>query len=196
MTAGDALGTKACGVPAGHSSANALPVALTLSLKLMTRGASSATVTSVLAGAVLATLGAASAGGATVVNGKLALPAIWSGAPSVSVISLATTVTVHVVAKGRAADGVSVIVLVPEPLCVKVFVVPAGHSSVNEPLVVVTFSLKLTTMVESAATLVAPFAGVVLLTLGAISPAGIPVMLMLSTARACAFVNVLPFETE
>src|SRR5436190_16003638 len=61
MTAGDALGVKVVGVPAGHSRANALFVAFTFSLKLMTIGASSATLTAPFAGEVLNTLGAGSA---------------------------------------------------------------------------------------------------------------------------------------
>src|SRR5689334_14447793 len=66
--AGDEVCAKAFDVPAGHSSVNALFVALTDSLKLMSIVVSRATSVAPSAGVVLLTLGAASC----VVNEKLA----------------------------------------------------------------------------------------------------------------------------
>src|SRR2546423_8266579 len=83
----------------------------------------------------------------------------------------ATAVTVHVVPSGRSAVGSSVIEEPGEPLTVKLFALPVGHSSVNELPLAVTLSLKLTTMFAFVATFVAPSAGEVLVTVGAASEA-------------------------
>src|SRR5215208_6802901 len=76
------------------------------------------------------------------------------------------TVTVQVVPAGRSAVGLSVKLAEGEALSVKVCGVPAGHSTVNEPVVALTGSVKLTVMFEFCATLVAPFAGEVVVTAG------------------------------
>src|SRR6266508_5004407 len=88
---------------------------------------------------------------------------------SVSLIWFAITFTAHVVPWGRSAVGSSVIEPPGEPLTAKLFAVPLGHSSLNELVVAVTDSLKLTTMFVFTATWSAPFAGEVLLTEGAVS---------------------------
>src|SRR5688500_15238863 len=57
---GEALCVNVIGVPVGHSTTNALEVALTLSLKFMVMFVSKATLTAPVAGIVLSTVGAAS----------------------------------------------------------------------------------------------------------------------------------------
>src|SRR5437867_6705874 len=96
---------------------------------------------------------------------------MWSGGSllSVSLIWFATTFTAQTVPCGRSAVGSSVIDEPGEPLTVKPFAVPLGHSSVNEPFDAVTDSLKVTTMFVSVAIWSAPFAGDVLVTDGAVS---------------------------
>src|SRR5438105_10247677 len=81
----------------------------------------------------------------------------------------ATAFTVQVVPSGRSAVGSSVIEEPGEPLTVKLFALPVGHSSVNELPLAVTLSLKLTTTVVLVATWVAASAGDVLVTVGAAS---------------------------
>ena len=71
VVAGDDVCEKLSGVPVGHSIVNALLVALTDSLKLMSIVVSRATSVAPLAGVVLLTLGAASC----VVNEKLVFEA-------------------------------------------------------------------------------------------------------------------------
>jgi hypothetical protein len=88
---------------------------------------------------------------------------------SVSLTLFAITFTAHVVPWGRSAVGSSVIAVPGEPLTVKVLGVPVGHSRLNELVETVTDSLKVTTMFALTATLVAPFAGEVVLTDGAAS---------------------------
>src|SRR2546421_12879036 len=88
---------------------------------------------------------------------------------STSLIPLAKTVTVQIVASGRSAVGSSVIDEPGEPLTEKLFAVPVGHSSVNELPLAVTGSLKVTTMFVFTSTPVAPSAGDVLVTEGAAS---------------------------
>src|SRR5436190_1757285 len=77
------------------------------------------------------------------------------------------TVTVQLVAAGRSALGSSVIVALGEPLTLKLFGVPLGHSRLNELVETVTDSLKVTVMFVLVATWVAPLAGDVLSTDGA-----------------------------
>src|SRR5262245_36909702 len=89
-------------------------------------------------------------------------------------MSAAATVTVHVALYGSGETGVSVNELPGEALCENACGAPAGHWSVNAPAAADTLSLKLMTMLESTATLVAVFAGVVLFTPGALSPGGTP----------------------
>ena len=72
-SAGEALGANACGEP--HSSANALALAVTLSLKLMTTFEFTATLIAAFAGVVLMTVGAASIR-SSVVKKKTMLDAI------------------------------------------------------------------------------------------------------------------------
>src|SRR5205085_6960736 len=88
---------------------------------------------------------------------------------SVSLIWLATTLTVQTVPAGRVADGVRVNVVAGDEVCEKLSGVPVGHAVVNALLVAVTDSLKAMSMVVSRATSVAPSAGDVLLTVGAVS---------------------------
>ena len=71
---------------------------------------------------------------------------------------------------GSGEVGVSVNVVAGDAVCVNVRGEPAGHSRLKALAEAVTLSLKLMTMVELTETLFAPLAGVVLLTLGAVSP--------------------------
>ena len=87
-----------------------------------------------------------------------------------SVTSFAVTFTAHVVPAGSGELGVSVNVVAGDAVCVNVRGEPAGHSRLKALADAVTLSLKLMTMVELTGTLFAPAAGVVLLTLGAVSP--------------------------
>src|SRR5438093_4436312 len=92
------------------------------------------------------------------------------GSPlSTSVMPLARTVTVQVVDAGRSKVGSSVIVEPGEPVTPYACGEPLGHSIVNELPPAFTGSLKLTVMLPFAATPVAPFAGLVLETVGALS---------------------------
>src|SRR2546423_578926 len=88
---------------------------------------------------------------------------------STSLIWFAITVTVQTVPFGRSAFGSSVIGERGEPLTLNACALPVGHSSVNELLVAVTGSLKVTSMFAVFATSIAPSAGLVLETLGAAS---------------------------
>src|SRR2546423_8728217 len=88
---------------------------------------------------------------------------------STSLIWFAITFTVQIVASGRSLVGSSVIDEPGEPLTVKLFALPVGHSSVNELPLAVTGSLKLTTTFVLVATWVAASAGDVLVTVGAAS---------------------------
>ena len=115
---------------------------------------------------------------------------------SVSVTSFAFTVTAHVVPAGSGELGVSVNVVAGDAVCVNVRGEPAGHSRLKALAEAVTLSLKLMTMVELTGTLFALLAGVVLMTLGAPSPPATPTIEMLSIARACALVSVVPVDTE
>ena len=80
----------------------------------------------------------------------------------------ATAVTVQTATSGRSLVGSSVIDEPGEPLTEKLSGVP-WHASVNELLLTVTDSLKLTTMFAFTATWSAPFAGDVVVTDGAAS---------------------------
>src|SRR6185295_15106135 len=81
---------------------------------------------------------------------------------SVSEIWLPMTVTVQMVPAGRSAVGLSVMVLVPEPLTANGCRLPGvGHSMVKELADAVTGSVNGIVMLVLAATLVAPFVGVV-----------------------------------
>src|SRR5437667_106388 len=88
---------------------------------------------------------------------------------STSLIWFAITFTEQVVAAGRSVVGSSVIVDVPEPLTPKLWGEPLGHSIVNELPLAFTGSLKLTVTLLLGLTPVAPFAGLVLVTVGALS---------------------------
>src|ERR671929_4211 len=78
---------------------------------------------------------------------------------STSLIWFAITVTEQIVPSGRLLVGSSVIDEPGEPLTVKLCGVPLGHSSVNELVVAVTGSLKMTRMFVLAATSFAPSVG-------------------------------------
>src|SRR5262245_44802858 len=89
---------------------------------------------------------------------------------STSLIWFAITVTVQVVLAGSSPLGLSVIEEPGEPVTPSdCALLGAGHSIENELLLAVTDSLKLTTMFVSRATSVAPSAGEVVETLGALS---------------------------
>src|SRR5947208_3064560 len=88
---------------------------------------------------------------------------------SVSLIPLASTVTVQLVPSGKSAVGSSVIVQVPEPLTPKASDEPLGHSIVNELVLAFTGSLNETVTLVLGFTSVAPPAGLVLVTVGALS---------------------------
>src|SRR5262245_9862889 len=112
---------------------------------------------------------------------------MWSGGSivSVSMTCVAVTFTVQVVSPARFEDGVRVMVVAGDALWVNAFGVPAGHSSENALAVALTLSLKVTAIVEFTATFVAELAGVVLDTLGAVSPPlAMPVSEMSSIASA------------
>ena len=89
---------------------------------------------------------------------------------STSLIWFAITVTLQIVAAGRSELGSIVIVEVPEPLTPKLWLFPgAGHSIENELVLAFTGSLKLTVMLLCGSTPVALSAGLVLVTVGALS---------------------------
>src|SRR5213082_276968 len=88
---------------------------------------------------------------------------------STSLIWFAITFTEQIVPSGRSLVGSSVIDEPGEPLTVKLFAFPVGHSSVNELPLAVTGSLKFTTTFVLVATCVAASAGEVLVTDGAAS---------------------------
>src|SRR5947207_447157 len=88
---------------------------------------------------------------------------------STSLIWFAITFTAQVVPSGTSEVGSSVIDEPGEPLTLKLFADPVGHSNVNELPLTVTDSLKLTTTFVFTATWSAPSAGEVLDTLGAAS---------------------------
>src|SRR5918912_1317475 len=140
---GEPLTEKLFGVPVGQSSVNELELTVTDSLKFTTTFVFTATW-----------VAARPSGGSPV---------------STSLIPLARTVTVHVVAPGRSTVGSSVMVEVPEPLTLKACAEPLGHSSVNELALAFTGSLKVIVMLLLAFTPVAAFAGLVLETVGAAS---------------------------
>src|SRR5262245_41978597 len=103
-------------------------------------------------------------GGFAVMNENITFDAIRSGGSfeSVSVISPAETVTLHVVAYGSGDRGVSVNELPGEALCVNDCGEP--QSIVKALALAMTLSLKLTITFELTVTLIAEFGGVVLLT--------------------------------
>src|SRR5689334_6437607 len=134
-------------------SVTALANTVTLSLKLIVMVAFCATLTALFVGTVEVTDGAAS-----VVNVNTKLAAMLSGGspPSTSVTFAATTVTVHVVLKGKSAVGSSVKLLTPPGaggVAVNATGVPTGHSTVHAvESTIFTFSLKLIVMFVFAAT--------------------------------------------
>src|ERR687885_2802335 len=96
---------------------------------------------------------------------------MWSGGSteSRSLMLLAITVTEQIVPSGRLRVGGRLTDGPAEPLTVKLCGVPAGQSSVNELVVAVTGSLKLTTMFVFTATWSAASAGEVVVTVGPVS---------------------------
>ena len=80
--AGEAVCANGCGAPAGHSTVKALPVALTLSLKLMTMAESTGTFVAAFAGVVAPTAGAPSPGEPPAVTEKSSTASPWSLPPS------------------------------------------------------------------------------------------------------------------
>src|SRR5215217_3036885 len=152
----------------GHSIVKELVVAFTGSLNVTVMLPLGFTPVASLTGLVLETVGALS-----VVNEKEELAAGWSGGSrvSVSLMEFAIAVTVQPVPCGRSAAGSSVIAWPGEPETLNVFALPP-QVSVNELVETVTDSLKLTTMFVFTATLVAPFAGTVVVTAGGASAGG------------------------
>jgi hypothetical protein len=144
---------------------NALAVTFTALLNVTAGVALANTLVAPLAGTVVLT-----AGGVSTVNEKLKSDA--RGVPNPSATCDATTVTVQVVPAGSGEAGVSVNVLaLPGRLgdTVSGSGVPVGHSSLNAPVLTPTALLNVTDGVALASTLVAPFAGVVLDTVGGVS---------------------------
>src|SRR5256885_792518 len=88
---------------------------------------------------------------------------------STSLIWFAITFTVQIVPSGRSLVGSSVIDEAGEPLTPKLWGEPLGHSIVNELPLAFTGSLKLTVTLLLGLTAVALFAGLVLVTVGALS---------------------------
>src|SRR5436190_209759 len=88
---------------------------------------------------------------------------------STSLIWFATTFTAQVVPAGRSTVGSSVICEPPEPVTPYACGEPLGHSMVNELPPAFTASLNVITMLLLGFTAVAPFAGVVVDTVGALS---------------------------
>ena len=151
-------------MPAGHSSLNAVPVMLTASLKFTVTLAFGSTPVAPLAGVVLVTTGGVSTENVATKFAPIGVPALTS------VTCEATTVTVQVTPPGRFAPGWSTKLDAGEAgVTVKAMGVPAGHSSLNAVPVTLTASSKFTVTVLLSATLVAAFAGVVLVTSGAVS---------------------------
>jgi hypothetical protein len=171
VVAGPELWPNDCEAPAGHSIENAAGLAVTLSLKSMTINESTGTFDVPFAGDAPVIDGAVSAGLA-VVKDSVWFAAIVSGGSveSPSVTSLAVTSTTHVTPAGSGDVGVSVNVAAGDDVCVNSRGEPSGHSRLKALAEAVTLSLKLIVMVELTETLLAPVAGVVLLTLGALSP--------------------------
>ena len=99
------------------------------------------------------------------------LAAMVSGGSTVSTswIWLPVIVRVQSVAAGRSPVGSRVQTAVPDPLSEKAVVVPVGHSRPKASASAVTGSLKVTVIVAPADTLVAPSAGDVETTVGAVS---------------------------
>src|SRR5437762_20132 len=147
--AGDEVCENASGVPVGQSIENAVFVALTDSLKLISMVVSRATSVAPSAGVVSFPPAASAVGTA-----PLRAAATLSGGSTVStsLIPVAITFTEQTVPSGRLLDGSSVIDEPGEPLTEKLSGVPVGQSSENELVVAVTDSLKLTTMLEFTAT--------------------------------------------
>jgi hypothetical protein len=81
----------------------------------------------------------------------------------------ATTVTVQATPPGNGEFGVSVKLVDGELDNEYDSGVPVGHSSLNELVDALTLRSKLTVIVESVATLMVPFTGVVEITLGAVA---------------------------
>src|SRR5437868_2367862 len=156
---GEPLTVKLSGVPVGHSSENELVVAVTDSLKLTTMFVFTATWVAPSAGEI----GRASCRERAGVDEEGGLRA-----PVVLMLP-ASAVPVQTVASGRSHVGSRVIDEPGEPLTEKLSGVPDGHSIVNELLLTVTDSLKLTTIFVFTATWVAPSAGDVVVTDGAAS---------------------------
>src|SRR5436190_1040519 len=96
---------------------------------------------------------------------------MWSGGStaSTSLIWFAIKVGGETVRAGRLLVGSSVIDEKGEPLTPKLWGEPLGHSIVNELPLAFTGSLKLTVMLLLGSTAVAPLAGLVLVTVGALS---------------------------
>ena len=108
---------------------------------------------------------------AAIVKSAVKSKAIVSGGSRVSTswILVAVIVRWQTVATGSMASGVRVQTAVPDPLSEKVLGVPVGHARAKAPASAFTGSLKVTLMVEPAATFVAPPAGEVETTDGAVS---------------------------
>ena len=104
-----------------------------------------------------------------------------------SVTCEATTVRVQATPPGRLAVGWSTKVVAGEAgVTVKATGVPLGHSSVKADAVTLTCLSKVTVTVPVSGTFVAPFAGVVLATVGAASTVRVNVWMASGAAALCA----------
>src|SRR5258706_11478437 len=108
-----------------------------------------------------------------------------------SVTLAATTVTVHRTLPGSAAVGVSTKLAEGEAERLKVFGVPLGHSSKKDAPVAFTGSLKFTPMVPAVVMAVAPFTGMVEVTVGAASTV---IAIVFGVAACAPPVPVLPLS--
>jgi hypothetical protein len=167
-------------VPAGHASVKLAVVRVSgsiASLKLAEISVLSATPVAPATGTVELTVGAVVSGVAPVV--KLQVKALARALPATSLATV-VIVAVQMVLAGRLLDGVKVATL---PLTayptVPVLAVPAGHASVKLAVVRVSgsiASLKLAEISVLSATPVAPAAGTVELTVGAVVSGMAPVV--------------------
>ena len=114
---------------------------------------------------------------------KFAAMASGGSFASSSVTPLAVTLITQLVLAGRSLAGSITTLGTLSARALLATGVPAGHSTLTAPAATSTFSLKLTVIFVSTATFVAASAGVVPVTVGALSPTtiGSPVTVKLST---------------
>src|SRR5262249_46478395 len=157
----------ATGVPVGHSSAIAPESSVTGSENVIWTVLLTATSVAPSVGVVLDTVGATSAVGE--LTGVSAGGWLGGAAGGGWGARLGTHVSTQCAPGGRSELGVNVKLVAGEELTLYACGVPVGHSSVNELVVAVTDSEKLTVRVVLVATSVAPSAGEVVVTAGAVS---------------------------